>query len=331
MATCWDGIQKSINLVNEKRIKVVLNGGALNPKGLAEKTHELVTSKGLDLTVAYVEGDDLLPRVYDILGASGQKKLQHLDSENSSVKLAKNTEVFLADKEAMPIVSANAYLGIRAIRKGLDDGADIIICGRVADASPVIAAAAWWHGWRETDFDELAGGLIAGHLIECSTYITGANFAGFHQYETNDLLNLGLPIVEVEANGGCVVTKHEALNGYVTSDTVKCQLLYELQGNVYLNSDVKADITHIRIEDEAKNRVRVTGVKGHPPPSTTKMAVFYRGGWQVRWLYLNSLVNADAGTNTVRTVDKCDGVCHVEEVRPAGSATTEQAQRLRHP
>lgn len=283
MATCWDGIEKSIDLIKEKRIKVVLNGGALNPKGLAQKTHELVSSKGLDLTVAYVEGDDLLTRAYELLGDVGQEKLPHLDKENTNIQLAKNTKSFLAEREIMPIVSANAYLGIRAIQKGLDGGADIIICGRVADASPVIAAAAWWHSWKETDYDELAGALIAGHLIECSTYITGANFAGFHQYETGDLLNLGLPIVEVEATGECVVTKHEALNGYVTSDTVKCQLLYELQGNIYLNSDVKADMKGIRIEDEkgAKNRVRVTGVKGYPPPPTTKLAVFYRGGWQV--------------------------------------------------
>lgn len=281
MATCWDGIEKSIDLINEKRIKVVLNGGALNPKGLAQKTHELVASKGLELTVAYVEGDDLLSRAYDLLGTAEQEKLPHLDKENANIQLAKDTKAFLAEKETMPIVSANAYLGIRAIRRGLDEGADIVICGRVADASPVIAAAAWWHRWKDEDFDELAGALIAGHLIECSTYITGANFAGFHQYETNDLLNLGLPIVEVEANGECTVTKHESLNGYVTADTVKCQLLYELQGNIYLNSDVKADIKHIRIEEEARNRVRVTGVKGHPPPPTTKLAVFHRAGYQV--------------------------------------------------
>lgn len=164
------------------------------------------------------------------------------------------------------------------------EGADIIICGRVADASPVIAAAAWWHNWREDDFDQLAGALIAGHLIECSTYTTGANFAGFHTHEIAELLNLGLPIAEVEANGECVITKHEALNGFVDRDTVICQLLYELQGTIYLNSDVKADITNIRVEEEGKHRVRVSGVKGAPPPSTTKLAVFYKGGYQCELL-----------------------------------------------
>ena len=143
----------------------------MNPRGLAEKTHELAQSRDLNLTVAYVEGDDLLDRAYEILGSATEEKLPHLDDENANVQLVKDTKMFLAEKKTMPIVSANAYLGVRAIRRGLDEGADIIICGRVADASPVIGAAAWWHGWAETDYDELAGALIAGHLIECSTYV----------------------------------------------------------------------------------------------------------------------------------------------------------------
>ena len=148
----------------------------------------------------------------------------------------------------------------------------------------MIGAAAWWHGWKETDYDELAGALLAGHLIECSTYTTGANFAGFFTHEIRELLDLGLPIAEVESNGECVITKHEALNGFVNVDTVKCQLLYELQGTIYLNSDVKADITNIKVEDESKDRVRVSGVKGAPPPPTTKLAVFYKGGYQAEIL-----------------------------------------------
>lgn len=187
---------------------------------------------------------------------------------------------FLNDAEEMPIVSANAYLGYRAIKQGLDDGADVVICGRVADASPVIGAAAWWHQWSEEQYDELAGALIAGHLIECSSYSTGANFAGFYKYDTKDLLDLAFPIAEIAVNGECILTKHESENGFVTEDIIKCQLLYELQGNIYLNSDVKADITHIKIVEESKNRVHVSGVKGHPPPPTTKLAIFYRAGYQ---------------------------------------------------
>lgn len=283
--SAWDGIEKSIDLLDEKRIKLVINGGCLNPRGLAEKTHQLVAERKLNLKVAYVEGDDLLPRVSTLLNQNAAQRLPHLDDPNPNVRLAPGSETFMQDPEGMPIVSANAYLGIRAIRLGLDQGADIVICGRVSDASPVMAAAAWWHGWPEdAAYDELAGGLVAGHLIECSTYITGGNFAGFHRYPVDQLLNLGLPIVEIDHAGNSVVTKHEALNGLVTEDTVKCQLLYELQGNEYLNSDVKADLSHVQISEQAQNRVLVSGIRGRPPPPTTKLAVFYRGGYQAELL-----------------------------------------------
>lgn len=280
--SAWDGIEKSIHLLDEKRIKLIINGGCLNPRGLAEKTHQLAVDKKLNLKVAYVEGDDLLPQVSDLLQKS--QRLPHLDGVNPNVQLAPDADVFMQDPEGMPIVSANAYLGCRAIKLGLEQGADIIICGRVSDASPVMAAAAWWHAWPDTAYDELAGALIAGHLIECSTYITGGNFAGFTHYPVRDLLNLGLPIVEIDHAGNSVVTKHECLNGIVTEDTVKCQLLYELQGNDYLNSDVKANISQVTISEQAKNRVLVSGIRGSPPPPTTKLAVFYRGGYQAEIL-----------------------------------------------
>lgn len=279
MASAWDGLHKSLAAVSERHIKVVINGGALNPEGLANETARLVREKAYGLRVAYVDGDDLMPRIQELLRRDARGRLPHLDVENEAVQLAKGTDSFLEDPNKQ-IVAANAYLGCRAIRRGLEEGADIIICGRVADASPVMGAAAWWHGWRDDQFDELAGALVAGHLIECSTYGTGANFAGFDEYETNQLLNLGCPIAEVGVNGDCVITKHETLNGHVTEEIVKCQLLYELQGTIYLNSDVKADIKDIRVRQTAPNRVHVSGSRGYPPPPTTKLAVFYKGGFQ---------------------------------------------------
>lgn len=184
----------------------------------------------------------------------------------------------------MPIVCANAYLGYRAIQKGLDEGADIILCGRVADASPVIGAAAWWHGWKEDNFDACRCPCW-GAFDRVFDLCDGSQFAGFFKYEIQELLNLGLPIVEIDSRGHNVVTKHDALNGIVTEDTVKCQLLYELQGTIYLNSDVKADLSGICITEQSKNRVHVSGIKGYPPPDTTKLAVFYRGGWQNELLF----------------------------------------------
>ncbi|KAK6855697.1 hypothetical protein PG995_007848 [Apiospora arundinis] len=283
VASAWDGLQKSLKVVAERRIKVVINGGALNPKGLAVKCAVEARRLGgaaAKLQIAWVESDDLLPDVRDILRPDERGRLPHLDVENPKVKLAGDTTSFLDDPRKK-IVAANAYLGCRAIRAGLDAGADIIICGRVADASPVMGAAAWWHGWSDGDFDRLAGSLVAGHLIECSYYVTGGNFAGFDEYDVErDLLGIACPIAEIDSSGACVITKHEKLRGIVTEETVKCQLLYELQGNIYLNSDVKADITHVAVRQVGKNRVHVSGAKGHPPPPTTKLAVFYRGGYQ---------------------------------------------------
>ncbi|KAI3325729.1 DUF1446-domain-containing protein [Xylariaceae sp. AK1471] len=279
MPTAYNGLQLSLKAINEKRIKVIINGGGLNPKGLAEVIHKMASKEGYDLKIAYVEGDNLLPIVHDIVKPDSEGRLPHFDSTNEQIKLAKDTDNFLQDPNKK-IVVANAYLGCRAIRRGLEQGADIVICGRVADASPVMAAAQWWHGWNDNDFDQLAGALVAGHLIECSTYGTGANFAGFDQYTIEQLLHLGCPIAEVAENGEAVITKHEALNGFVTEEVVKCQLLYELQGNIYLNSDVKADITNVAVRQVGTNRVHVSGARGHPPPPTTKLAVCYRGGWQ---------------------------------------------------
>lgn len=273
------GLQLSLKAINEKKIKVIINGGGLNPKGLAEATHKAAKEEGYNLKIAYVEGDNLLPIVHDIVKPDSTGQLPHFDSPNEQVKLAKNTDNFLQDPNKK-IVAANAYLGCRAIRRGLEQGADIIICGRVADASPVMGAAQWWHGWKDDDFDKLAGALVAGHLIECSTYGTGSNFAGFDQYSVEQLLNIGCPIAEIANSGQAIITKHESLNGFVTEEVVKCQLLYELQGNIYLNSDVKADIANVAVRQAGRNRVHVSGAKGYPPPPTTKLAVFYRGGWQ---------------------------------------------------
>ncbi|KAH6988323.1 hypothetical protein BKA56DRAFT_478796 [Ilyonectria sp. MPI-CAGE-AT-0026] len=278
-ATAWDGISKTVDLANEKRIKIIVNGGALNPRGLAEKCRNLVKEKGLNLQVAYVDGDNLLDRVQDLLKSSGGQVIPHLDSQNKNIKTATDTDTFFGNPK-QPIICANTYLGYRAIAEGLKQGCDIIICGRVADASPVIAAAAWWHEWPETDFDALAGAFVAGHLIECSTYSTGANFPGFDKFDLSQFVDLGCPIVEISASGEAVLTKHEALNGLVNEDTTKCQLLYELQGNIYLNSDVAADVTNIKIKQEAKNRVHISGVRGFPPPPTTKLAIFYIRGYQ---------------------------------------------------
>ncbi|KAL3474389.1 hypothetical protein BJX99DRAFT_260494 [Aspergillus californicus] len=286
--TAWEGLQQTIDVITEKRIKVIINGGALDPKALAIKVQELVNAKHLDLRVAYLSGDDLYPQVGPNMPTT-KEDLQHLDTDNISANPPALTYAFLREtgkEDPIPMVSAHAYLGARGIVAGLQDGADIILCGRVADASPVIAAAWFWHSWTETDYNRLAGSLIAGHLIECSAYVTGGNFSGFDndKYDLDDLVEPGFPIAEIDSSGNCVVTKHPGTGGFVNVDTVRCQLLYELQGTVYLNSDVSAHIGDVVVEDAGKDRVRISGIKGSPPPPTTKLAVFYQGGYEAEIL-----------------------------------------------
>ena len=271
--TAWEGLRQTIDVIAQKGIRVAINGGALDPKALAQKVAALVSNpispgprnyilivcqiseKNLNLRVAYLSGDDLYPTLGPNMPTT-KEGLQHLDSGNPSIIPPELSFAFLntPNDAPVPMVSAHAYLGARGIVDGFHRGADIIICGRVADASPVIAAAWFWHDWSETDYDELAGALIAGHLIECSAYVTGGNFAGFDAYSLEDLVAPGFPIVEIERDGTCVVTKHPGTQGMVTVDTVRCQFLYELQGNVYLNSDVNAFIGDIAVEDIGKDR-----------------------------------------------------------------------------
>ncbi|KAF7534412.1 hypothetical protein G7Z17_g13366 [Cylindrodendrum hubeiense] len=290
-ASAWEGLEMTIDVINEKRIKVALNGGALNPKGLALKVAELIRERGHNLSVAYISGDDLLPEVLKLMPNTRSAYLPHLDSTNSNVQPLEEALSFLnpdqISKSPTEIVSANAYLGARGIVNAFQQGADIVITGRVSDASPVIAAAWYWWSWNATDYDQLAGALIAGHLIECSAYVTGGNFAGFTDKKYGGWKRFvapGFPIAEVNADGSCVVTKHDGTGGVVNEDTVKCQLLYELQGNVYLHSDSKAVLDGVKVEEVGKDRVRVSGIKGLPPPSTTKLAIFYKGGYECQLL-----------------------------------------------
>lgn len=276
-----EGLEMTLEVIAKKRLKVIINGGAQNPAGLAGRVQSLVSAQKLELSIAYVYGDNILP---DMRKALEQGNIPpHLDTVNTEVALHGSTFDF-TDVKSKVVVSSNAYLGARAIVKGLEAGADIIICGRVADASPVIGAAWWWHNWSDTSYDELAQALIAGHLLECSAYCTGSNFSGFDEYPEETFVDVPFPIAEISRDGTTIVTKHENTNGMVNEDTCRSQFLYELQGNMYLNSDVSADLRDICIKQVGKDRVSITGVRGLPPPPTTKLAIFYRGGWGMEFL-----------------------------------------------
>jgi hypothetical protein len=245
----------------DRGVRIVNNAGGLNPAGLAERLHELAERLGLHPKIAYVTGDDLLPDLDSLLAAG--HPLAHLD-----------TGAPLAGKP----VTANAYLGGWGIAAALDEGADIVVCPRVTDASLVTGPAAWWHGWSRTDFDALAGAVVAGHVIECGPQATGGNYAFLD--EITDRRHPGFPIAEVAHDGSSVITKHPGTGGLVSVGTVTAQLLYEIAEPAYANPDVVAHFDTVTVAQEGEHRVRISGTRGSPPPPTTKVAMNFLGGYR---------------------------------------------------
>jgi hypothetical protein len=269
-------LTECIDDIAERKIKLITNAGAMNAPVLARKVEELCQSRGHSLVVATILGDDVSHLLKEAKSGHRVLEFPHLDHQ----------EQFLDnwDPELEPTCAA-AYIGAWGIVAALKEGADIVICGRVTDASPVIGAAAWWYGWSEQAFDQLAGALIAGHLIECGPYATGANFSGFKEF-LPELIDLAFPVAEIMPSGDCYITKPDSMNGVVNKFNITSQLLYELQGQIYLNPDVVADIRSVHVEATGRdNHVLISGCKGFPPPPTTKVMVAAPGGWQAETTY----------------------------------------------
>jgi hypothetical protein len=240
----------------ERGIRVVANAGGLNPAGLASAVREVAEAQGISPTIAYVAGDDLMPRLDQL-----RPGLANLDTGER-----------LGDRA---VLTANAYLGGWGVVEALGRGADIVVTGRTTDASVVMAPAAWWHGWGRHDYDALAGALVAGHVIECGCQATGGNYAFFQ--EVPGLEHPGFPIAEVAADGSSVITKHQAHGGLVSVGTVTAQLLYEISGPRYLNPDVTARFDSIELAADGPDRVRISGVRGEEPPATSKVCINLAG------------------------------------------------------
>jgi hypothetical protein len=269
-------------------IRLVVNAGGLNPAGLADATRELIARQGYDLRVSHVEGDDVFGRL-DSLRQAGHC-LPHLSSGEP-----------LSSWPYQPL-TANAYLGGFGIARALRGGADIVITGRVTDASLTVGPAAWWWDWTPGDYDALAGAVAAGHVIECGPQATGGNFSGFRAIA--DLAQPGFPIAEIAADGSSVITKNPGTGGAVTRDTVTAQLLYEIGGPAYLNPDVTAYLDTAALTDLGDDRVQIRGVRGAAPPATTKVAITGVGGWENSVILALTGLDLDAKAALVeRSVD----------------------------
>lgn len=253
MGTCLD-----------RGIKVVVNAGGLNPAGLAAALKDQAETLQLHPKIAYIEGDNLLPRMKDLQAAG--ETFKHLD-----------TGLALAESGMMP-VSANAYLGCWGVVEALNKGADIVVTGRIADTSVVMGPAAYHFGWTKDNWDALAGAATAGHIIECSGQAAGGNYSFFQ--EVPSFHNVGFPFAEIHADGSSVITKHSGTGGLVSVGTVTAQLMYEINAPAYITPDVVAHFDTIQLEQIEKDRVKVSGVKGSPATNSAKVTINCMGGFQ---------------------------------------------------
>jgi len=261
-------VERVLGTCKEKGIRIIANAAGVNPNACAEALAAVVRKVGInDVRIGTVVGDDVFDRL-DGLAASGEQ----LASLDTGAPLST-----VLDK----VLSANVYLGAEGIAECLDNGADIVVTGRCTDPSLTLAPMIYEFGWSMSDYDKLAAGTVAGHIIECGTQCTGGNFT--HWREVGDLVNIGYPVVEAHADGSFVVTKHPGTGGAVTTDTVTAQLLYELgDPNRYLTPDCVADFTSIEVDQDGPDRVRVSGVKGAPPTDTLKVSIAVEGGFKAQ-------------------------------------------------
>jgi hypothetical protein len=245
-------------------MKVVTNAGGMNPAACAARARATLDQAGMrDRRVGVVSGDDLLPRLDELLAAG--HSLAHLDTGEPLSAVRGR------------VVSANAYLGSPLIVEALRQGAVVVVTGRIADAALTAAPAMYEHGWASTDWDRLAGATVAGHLIECGAQATGGLWCNWQE---TDLALVGYPVAAVAADGSCEVSKPEGSSGAVNVETVSEQLLYEVgDPAAYLTPDVVADFTSVTLTQAGPDVVRVSPARGRPAPDRLKVSIAYRDGW----------------------------------------------------
>lgn len=248
----------------EKNIKIVTNAGGLNPKSMALEIEKILEEQSLDMKVAYISGDDLMPKISDLT-----------ESGENFINIDKNIK--LNDSGFSPL-TANVYLGAWGIKEALDKSADIVVCPRVTDAAVVIGPAAWKFNWKRDNYDALAGALAAGHIIECGCQATGGNYSFFKEVPSFD--NVGYPIAEIFEDGSFNITKHSNTGGLVSVGTVTAQLLYEISSPAYINPDVVAHFDTLKIEEIEKDKVFITGCRGSSPPNKHKVCINLAGGFR---------------------------------------------------
>jgi len=295
-------LEGGLSLARERNVRLVSNAGGVNPAGLAEAIRGLAGRLGIEVRVGWVTGDDLTGRAAELgLGAP---------------------------------LTANAYLGAWGIAECLRAGADVVVTGRVTDASLVVGPAVAHFGWGREDYAALAGATVAGHVLECGPQATGGNFSFFAELPDGGH-RPGFPVAELAADGSSVVTKHPGTGGAVTVETVTAQLLYETGDPAYLGPDVVTHLDTVALTQDGPDRVRVTGARGTPPPPGLKVAVTTLGGFRNSMTFVLCGLDIEAKAALVRRqlteAVGADGLeLRLARTDHAGAATTEEASALLH-
>jgi len=258
-------LEECLPLIVSKGIRVISNAGGINPIGMGRRIIEISRKLGLDIKVGVVYGDDIVGQLYE-LSAAGERFVNMETGED-----------FYGVRSG--ITSANIYLGAEPVVKALDAGCHIVVTGRVTDTGITVAPMIHEFSWSMDDWDKMAAGVVAGHLIECGSQVSGGNITDWHEIRSFD--NIGYPIIEMEASGEFVVTKHKKTGGAVSEKTVKEQLVYEMgDPSNYISPDGIARFDTIQLKSVGKDRVRVFGVKGKPEPDFLKVSMSYDDGWK---------------------------------------------------
>jgi hypothetical protein len=315
----------------ERGVRIVSNAGGLNPSGLAEAVRKVAAQLGIAVRVATVSGDDLIAP-WDQLVAGGRLVGGEVPPEQGESAL---------DAGSVPL-TANAYLGCAGIAAALHAGADVVVTGRVTDASLVVGPAMWHHGWSYGDLDALAGATVCGHLLECGAQTTGGNFSLYADLldapgaDPGMLDHVAFPIAEVAEDGSCVITKHPGTGGAVTVATVTEQLLYECTGTSYGGPDVVSLFNTVRLEQAGPDRVAVQGVHGVPPGDWLKVSTNRIGGFRTSMTVpLTGLdIERKAALLQRQLADALDAAAEVTvtlaRTDRADAATAEEASALLH-